>query len=206
MLNISYASTRVALSDDARSLAHVVSHLENVKEINFVAHSMGNLVVRHFLHDQLAAARGLGIDPRIHRFVMLAPPNQGATLAKRFQYDPIFRVVFGTGGQQFTKQWEHLQEQLATPSCAFGIIAGGGEDGDGRNPLLEGDDDMVVTVAETRLPGASDFVIVPAVHTYIMDDSRVQEYTLRFLQHGYFIAHEARQPIEAVPQQTHDVP
>jgi pimeloyl-ACP methyl ester carboxylesterase len=206
VLNITYASTRVPLSEDARSLAQVVSHLEGVEEINFVAHSMGNLVIRHFLHDQLAAARGLGIDPRIRRFVMLAPPNQGATLAERFQYDPVFRVVFGTGGQQFTKQWARLQERLAIPSCAFGIIAGGAEDGDGGNPMLEGDDDMVVTVEETRLPGAADFVIVPAVHTFIMDDSRVHEYTLRFLQHGYFIAQEAREPIEVEPKKPHDVP
>ena len=65
---------------------------------------------------------------------------------------------------------------------------------------------MVVTVEETRLPGAADFVIVPAVHTYIMDDSRVHEYTLRFLQHGYFIAPEAREPIEVEPQKPHDLP
>ncbi len=206
VLNVTYASTRVPLSEDAKSLAHVVSHLEGVEEINFVAHSMGNLVVRHFLHDQLVAARGLGNDPRIHRFVMLAPPNQGASLAERFQYDPVFRVAFGTGGQQFTQQWERLLERLATPPCPFGIIAGGAADGGGRNPMLEGDDDMVVTVEETRLPGAADFVIVPAVHTYIMDDARVHEYTLRFLRHEYFIAEEVRAPIKVEPKKSNDVP
>ncbi len=137
---------------------------------------------------------------------MLAPPNQGASLAERFQYDPVFRVAFGTGGQQFTQQWERLQERLATPSCPFGIIAGGAVDGGGRNPMLEGDDDMVVTVEETRLPGAADFVIVPAVHTYIMDDARVHEYTLRFLRHGYFIAEEVREPIKVEPKKSNDMP
>jgi hypothetical protein len=206
VLSISYASTRVPLGEDAQSLARVVSHLDNVAEINFVAHSMGNLVIRHFLHDQLAAARGLGVDPRIRRFVMLAPPNNGATLAERFQYDPVFRVVFGTGGQQFTRQWEQVQERLATPPCPFGIIAGGGGDRTGRNPLLEGDDDMVVTVDETRLPGAADFVILPAVHTFIMDNSQVQEYTLRFLQHGYFIAEETRNPLPVESPKPNDMP
>jgi pimeloyl-ACP methyl ester carboxylesterase len=206
VLNISYASTRVPLGEDAKSLARVVSHLEGVEEINFVAHSMGNLVIRHFMHDQLAAARGLGIDPRIRRFVMLAPPNNGATLAERFQYDPVFRLVFGTGGEQFTKQWDRLQERLATPPCSFGIIAGGGADRAGRNPMLEGDDDMVVTVEETRLPGAADFVIVPVVHSFIMDNPQVHAYTLRFLQHGYFIAEEARHPLAIEPQKLNDVP
>jgi pimeloyl-ACP methyl ester carboxylesterase len=206
VLNISYASTRMPLEEDAKSLARVVSHLENVDEVNFVAHSMGNLVIRRFIHDQLIAARGLGIDPRIRRFVMLAPPNNGAALAERFRYDPTFRLLWGTGGQQFTKQWEEVQPRLATPPCEFGIIAGGGADGKGRNPLLEGDDDMVVTVEETRLPGAADFVIVPAAHTFIMDHLQVQEYTLRFLQHGYFISEESRQRLEAEPSKSGDTP
>ena len=197
VLNFGYASTRVPLKDDAKSLALVISRLEGVKEISFVAHSMGNLVVRHFLHDQLVAARGLGNDPRIQRFVMLAPPNNGAALAGRFQYDPTFRILFGTGGQQFTTQWEELRKHLAVPPCPFGIIAGGAEDGSERSPLLEGNDDLVVTVEETRLPGAADFVILPVIHSFIMDDPRVQEYTLRFLEKGYFVSEGARQPIPA---------
>ena len=197
VLNFSYASTRSPLADDARCLAQVVSHLEGVEEVNFVAHSMGNLVVRHFLADQFVAARGLDVDQRIGRFVMLAPPNNGAALAKRFKSNPVFHVIFGTGGQQFTKNWESLQGHLITPPCQFGIIAGGSTDGDGSNPLLEGDDDLVVTVRETRLIGARDFVVLPARHTFIMDDATVQQYTLRFLQHGYFISEDRRQPITA---------
>jgi len=61
--------------------------------------------------------------------------------------------------------------------------------------MLEGNDDLVVTVEETRLPGATDFVILPVIHSFIMDDPRVQEYTLRFLEKGYFVSEEARHPI-----------
>ncbi len=196
VLNFSYASTRSTLADDAKSLGKVLSHLEGVEEIHFVAHSMGNMVVRHLLGDQMAAANGLGVDHRLGRIVMLAPPNNGAALALRFKSNPIFKVIFGTGGQQFTKNWETLRKHLLTPPCQFGIIAGGAADSDGRNPLLDGDDDMVVTVAETRLPGAHDFVIVPVAHTFIMNDEKVQQYTLRFLQHGYFISKDRRRPIE----------
>ena len=97
-----------------------------------------------------------------------------------------------------------MQERLAIPPCPFGIIAGGDDDPEGGNPLLDGNDDMVVTVAETRLPGAADFVIVPALHTFIMDDAQVQEYTLRFLQHGYFIAPEVRRPLANEPLKPDD--
>ncbi len=206
VLNVSYASTRSSLEEDARGLARVVDHLEGVEEINFVAHSMGNLVIRRFLYDQLTAARGRGIDPRISRFVMLAPPNNGAALAEWFQYDPTFRLVWGEGGQQFTKQWDAVQSRLAIPPCAFGIIAGGDPNAKGGNLLLEGDDDMVVTVEETKLPGAADFVIVPAGHSFIMDNLQVQQYTLRFLQHGYFISEQARRRLEAEHRQRGEVP
>lgn len=193
-LNMSYASTRVPIAEDAESLGRVIDHLEGVDEIHFVAHSMGNLVIRHWMHNQLES-REKRVDPRVGRFVMLAPPNQGASLAERFQSNPLFKLVLGTGGQLFTKDWERLQHRLATPPGAFGIIAGGGGTEDGISPLLEGDDDLVVTVEETRLPGAADFLVVPAMHTFIMDDPGVQDYTLRFLLHGYFVSRERRQPI-----------
>lgn len=206
VLSISYASTRMPLEEHAKSLARVIRHLEGVTEINFVAHSMGNLVIRRWLYDQLAAAHGRDIDPRIHRFVMLAPPNNGAALAAKFQYDPIFGLLYGAGGQEFTKRWEQVQSTLAVPPCAFGIIAGGGHTDAGRNPLLEGDDDMVVAVEETRLAGAADFVILPAAHTFIMDNPQVQQYTLRFLQHGYFVSDEARNPLDAEPAKSGERP
>jgi pimeloyl-ACP methyl ester carboxylesterase len=195
VLNLTYASTRLPIAEHAAALQRVITRLEGVEEISFVAHSMGNLVIRHFIGDQLIAARGLGIDPRIQRIVMLAPPNGGADLAKRFQNNVVFRVIFGASGQQLGKQWEDLENRLAVPPCDFGIIAGGAGDEEGRNPLLEGDDDMVVTVQETRLPGARDFVVVPALHTLIMDNPKVREYTKRFLDEGHFVSEAERQPI-----------
>ena len=88
-----------------------------------------------------------------------------------------------------------LQKHLATPACDFGIIAGGRPDETPRNPLLAGGDDLVVAMSETKLPGASDFVVLPVVHTFMMDEPRVQESTLRFLLHGYFVSEEKRQPL-----------
>ena len=84
--------------------------------------------------------------------------------------------------------------ELATPA-EFGVIAGSTRAGQGTNPLVPGDDDLIVGVEETRLPGASDFLIVAASHTFIMDKDEVRQATLSFLQHGYFISAEQRMPI-----------
>ncbi len=196
-LCFSYASTRAEVRDHAKALRDVVSHLEGVKEIDFVAHSLGNIVIRHFLKDEMDAAADHRIDPRIKRIVMLAPPNNGAQLAERMKKNPAFKLVFGVSGEQLAEGWSRLADHLAIPPCEFGIIAGESDSWFGTNPLLEGKDDFVVRVAETRLPGARDFLVVSGLHSFIMDREVVRESTLRFLEHGYFRTAEKRTPIPA---------
>jgi hypothetical protein len=131
--------------------------------------------------------------------VMLAPPNKGAMLADRYGRNEVFALLGGASGTQLGAKWEKLRARLAVPSCPFGIIAGGGPNGGGRNPLIPGDDDLIVRVEETRLPGARDFVVVPAIHRFIMDDKRVQQFTLSFLRNGYFVSEYERNPILRYP-------
>jgi len=204
VFNVSYPSTRRDVGGHARSLARIIENLAGIEEINFVAHSMGNLVVRHYLADRMRQRppaekgpdAGAGpVDPRIKRFVMLAPPNHGSLLALTLPENSMLEAVTGDAVRQLGQDWADLQARLATPNCEFGIIAGGKGNGKGYNPLLPGDDDGTVTVASARLAGASDFVLLPVLHSSIMDNRRVQQYTLRFLQHGYFISADKRQPI-----------
>lgn len=194
-ISFSYASTRAPVQAQAAALADVVRRLDGVRQIDFVAHSLGNLVIRHFLKDQMDAAADHQIDTRIGRIVMLAPPNQGAQLAKRQKDNLAFKILFGAGGRQLAEQWHELEPQLAVPPCEFGIIAAESKSWIGTNPLLSGKDDYVVRVQETRLDGARDFLVVPGLHTLIMDQDRVREATVRFLQHGYFISAAQRHPL-----------
>jgi pimeloyl-ACP methyl ester carboxylesterase len=200
VLNVSYASSRRTLADHAAALAKIVDHLEGVSEVNFVGHSLGNLVIRHYLHDRAGAGQALP-GPRLGRVVMLAPPNNGAEMARRFQENPLFRAVWGITGNELGAKWSELETQLAVPACEFGILAGGKGDGVGRSPLVAGDDDFIVGVEETRLPGAADFLVLPVLHGSIMSDDKVQACTLQFLRSGFFLTHEARQPI---PRQPHE--
>ena len=63
VLNISYSSTRADIAANAKSLASIVEHLEGVEEIDFVVHSLGSLIVRHYLGDQIDAESGRKPDP-----------------------------------------------------------------------------------------------------------------------------------------------
>ncbi len=197
-LNMSYASTRGDLQQHASALARVVSRLDDrVTEINFVAHSLGNLVIRRYLADCYAGRDGLRPDPRLKRIVMLAPPNNGAQFAEFFHDSSIVKWIWGDSVQQIAAGPEALQKELAIPRCQFGIVAGGRGESSGANWWLDGDDDMVVSVEETKLPGAQDFVVVPDYHGKIMDDVTARRYVLSFLQHGYFISEAHRQPLPA---------
>ena len=191
VINFSYASTRATLSDHAFALQHMLSHLTDARDVSFVCHSLGNLVVRRML-DEYTPPK----DIRYSRMVMLGPPNLGAQLARRFQNNILFNLVWGQSGKQLAKTWDQLEPHLATPEFEFGVLAGGAAS-KFTNPLVDGEDDLIVSVEETRLPGACDFRRVGAIHTLMPSDDQVQKLTAHFLTHGFFETVENCHPIPA---------
>jgi len=194
VFNVSYASTRQGIAEHAKGLASVVDHLDGIEEINFVGYSLGNIVIRHYFADHLKRNAGKP-DVRFKRMVMIGPPNRGSELATSLGENKLFELLLGKAGQELGPLWAWEASSLATPPMEFGIVAGGCGDDRGFNPLLPGDDDGVVTVVSTRLAGAADFIVVPALHNLLPREFKVHEYTLRFLQHGCFVAPERRCPL-----------
>jgi pimeloyl-ACP methyl ester carboxylesterase len=191
VLNWRYSSRHATIAEHAASLHQVLKNLDEADTIHIVAHSMGNLVVRHYWKDQTDEAKGLKPDPRIKRMVMVGPPNQGAQMARLFSFTPkLVEKVTGSSALQLATEWKQLEPKLATPTCEFGIIAGGKGDDDGFNPLLSGDDDTLVCVRETRLPGAKAYVCLPVLHQFQMADATIQNATVTFLHEGKFPAIE----------------
>lgn len=195
VLNMGYCSTRAPISEHAVSLGNVLARLEGVEEVNLVAHSMGNLVIRHYLADHMRSESDRRPDPRIRRIVMLAPPNQGSGVAAEWGDWKLVEWTLGPCSRELGLAWEDLSDKLAVPQCEFGIIAGGCQDDDGWCPRLPGDDDSIVSVAETRLPGAADFRVVPSLHAWVGEDEETQEYVLTFLRKGYFETEAKRKPV-----------
>lgn len=173
-----YPSTRIGIEQSAEYLHRVVESLEGVTRIHFVTHSMGGLVVRAYLAKHN--------DPRLGRLVMIATPNQGAELATMLKSNLLFKLVLGPSGQQLPADPDGFVSKLPVPPIEFGIIAGGRGDERGYNPLLDGDDDGTITVACTKLDGATDHVVVDRLHTFIIRAPETCEYTARFLKEGRF--------------------
>jgi pimeloyl-ACP methyl ester carboxylesterase len=183
VISFGYASVTAKLDDHGAALAEVVAALPAAAPVSFVGHSLGNIVVRRWLALADPADR-----ERVHRVVMLGPPNQGSRLA---------RMAAGLWGladhvegsaRELVFDWAQVAPRLAVPACDFGIVAGGKGDDSGYSTLLAGDDDAVVCVDETRLPGARDFLLVPVHHAAMMRDPAVQRATVSFLKTGRFPA------------------
>ncbi|MCG8448329.1 MAG: putative lipase [Pirellulales bacterium] len=200
VVNVGYPSTMGEIGEHAGSLASVIQHLDGVEQISFVAHSMGNIVIRHCLND--LASLPASAQPQITygRFVMVAPPNHGATAADKFANNKLAQAFGGEAVQQLapSKGWPTLEQRLATPDFEFGILVGGRGDDEGYLDGIPGDDDMLLSVETSKLAGASDFAQVKGIHQTLPKNEQVQQYTLRFLQTGAFMPSGRRYPIAAV--------
>lgn len=196
--NFRYASTRKEIQDHAQALHSVITNLgDQVTDIYFVGHSMGNLVVRRYLHDRQHTDGRQG-DPRIRRMVMIGPPNQGSKMARMLNRSVLFHTLAGKSGAQLSARWQVIQPTLATPKFEFGIIAGGqASERQFNNWLLNGPDDFTVSVEETKLVGASDFFVKPLLHSTMSRQPEVLLATHRFFVHGYFASEAERKRIQS---------
>jgi len=183
VLLVGYASTAAPIEAHGRSLDAVVGGLPATSRISFVGHSLGNLVVRRWM--SLADA---GDVARVDRVVMLGPPNRGSDLARQVGGVGVLAAFAEGAARDLVVDWHRVEPHLAVPPCEFGIVAGGRGDGSGFSPLLDGDDDAVVRVDETRLEGAGDFLLVPVHHAAMIRDQRVKRATESFLKTGRFAA------------------
>jgi hypothetical protein len=186
LINFEYASTRSSIGDHAAALRELIAGLPAEVRLSFVGHSMGNIVVRHALGDWQRAGDQATL-ARVERVVMLGPPNQGAAIARQLAKTGIFGWVTGKGGMELGPNWTDFEAKLAIPPCPFGIVAGHLPESNLRNPLIDGASDFVVSVEETHLPGETDFLEVPRLHSFLMDDPVVQQAVANFILYQRFI-------------------
>lgn len=187
VVGFDYPSTQVPIPQCADYLHKVIQSLDGIESIDLVGHSMGGLVMRAYQMNHSCN--------RFRRGVMLGVPNKGAKMADLLKSNPLFKMVLGPAGQQLATDDDGLINNLPTPSYEFGVLAGGRSGPKGYNPILRGDNDMTVTVASTRLPGAADFLLLPVIHSFLMSDERAINATISFLKSAQFDPQRAPSPI-----------
>lgn len=192
VLSVGYASPQAGLEAHAETLNNVIAAMPDATTLSFVGHSLGNLVVRRWMSTAPAATLN-----RVQRMVMLGPPNQGSQLARLASRVWFLAMLSDGPTRELGADWDRIASQLAIPTCDFAIVAGGTGTEQGMSMLLAGDDDAIVTVEETRLEGASDFLLLPVHHADMMRSKAVQRAAVCFLRDGHFPREPA--PPQALP-------
>lgn len=162
VLNWGYSSTSAGLGELGERLAARVGAEDESRRVHWVGHSMGGVLIRWALAHHPRLRRG--------RAVVLASPARGAASADRSEpwigwlLRPLADLRTAPGSATRT---------LALPEgVEVGVIAAAW---DGK-----------VTVAETRLTGAADHLVLPGWHTFVMAQPAVQRQVVEFLRHGRF--------------------
>ncbi|MFP6763457.1 MAG: alpha/beta fold hydrolase, partial [Planctomycetaceae bacterium] len=182
-----YPSTQVDLDHCSEYLDQVVKSLHGIKQISFVTHSLGGLVVRNWLREHS--------DQRTRRLVMIGTPNKGAEMADKLQDWAAYRLILGPAGQQLISGGEGAISQLPVPKFEFAIIAGAKGTRDGYNLMIPGDDDGTVTIRSAQLEGAADFMTLPVLHSFLPLNAEVIDCTDRFLKTGAFRKTGQKNPV-----------
>ncbi|MEO8269695.1 MAG: hypothetical protein ABI557_08245 [Aureliella sp.] len=186
VINFGYASVHGTIQKQAYELESVVRNLRGVRQVSFVAHSLGNIVVRNLLYK--LQVQGHPPPLTFERMVMVAPPNHGAQMADNVVDRQLLRLTLGVAVEQLAPQdgWPALEKQLAVPNFEFGILVGGHGDDMGYLPRIPGDDDGLLSIKTQRLAGAADFKQIEGLHQFMPQDTADQAATLSFLVNGKF--------------------
>lgn len=179
-----YPSVRGSLSDNAAQLGRFVRSLD-VERADFVGHSLGGIVALRMLATIDDAPPG--------RLVCLGSPLLGSRAARSVHRRGWGRAILGR-----TLATAAIESRAAdwtgpvTASRDVGVIAGSISAGMGRLVAdLDVPNDGTVAVAETRLPGLKDHIVLPVSHTGMALSRAVAGQTAFFLQHGRF-RHDAQ--------------
>ena len=166
----SYHSVAEGPERAARELVEFI----DARECGIVAHSLGGLVALQALCDAPALP--------VPRVVWLGSPLTGSGAVSGMLRWPPAAAMFGRSAELLQRGFPCWQGR-----AEVGVIAGCVPHGLGALfGHFDGQHDGTVAVAETRLPGITDHVVIEAGHSGLLLSEAAASQTVAFLRDGHF--------------------
>jgi pimeloyl-ACP methyl ester carboxylesterase len=170
-----YNSTKQTPVENAHLLSEYIDSVKHEK-INFVCHSLGGIVLRHYL--SLYSTNNIG------NIIMLGTPNKTSAVARKIINLPLGKKLLGksveNGLTGILPKWNNNEK--------LGIIAGRVPFASGMFfSIIKSPNDGTVSVEETRLDGASDHITLYLPHLGLLFSKKAFLQAKHFLEHSSFI-------------------
>jgi pimeloyl-ACP methyl ester carboxylesterase len=169
----SYTALLESFDAIAQRLRDRLRTLSTLGPYGIVSHSMGAILTR--------AALAQADFPLPAHVVMLAPPNQSPQAARLVHSLPTTSLLFAW----FSGQCGHnlanpdFYAQLPPLDCPYTLIAGTLGPTGSFTPFGEQPNDWIVGLNEVRMRPDDLPIEVPALHSFIMNDNRVKQLTVK---------------------------
>jgi pimeloyl-ACP methyl ester carboxylesterase len=170
-----YRSVGNTISANAAALKRCLATI-SCDALHLVGHSLGGVVIMDLFRNAPPLAPG--------RILLLGSPLQGSEAARSLHRLPFGKALLGHGVAEQVllappRRWDGRRD--------LGIIAGRAPFGVGRLVTrFKGANDGTILVAETRLEGASDHLVLPVTHTGLLWSREVARQGASFLRDGRF--------------------
>lgn len=178
--NPGYPNRRLDVAACAEGLVPLLESLSRAAPgpVHLVGHSLGGLVARRLL--ELHRPDNFGA------LVTLGTPHLGSPLADRLHRTRFFQKLFGPAGQDLVTGRDPGWPGPWPPPYPIGLVAGSVPVGPGSFSL-PWTSDGTVTRPSAQPAGGSDYVLVPASHTFIPYLKITARLTAAFLRTGRFL-------------------